>query len=275
MSGRVKSPLKWHGGKFHLAERIVELMPPHLHYVEPYAGGLNVMLAKSPDGVSEIANDAFRLLTNFWRVLANPAAFESFAVRIALVPFSQEFFDDAIDTLKDPCERGERQPCVECAMNFFVACRQSLAGRMEDFASISRTRTRGQMNEQVSAYLAAVDSLPAVANRLRRVMILNRPALDVIASEDGPDTLFYLDPPYLHETRVTTSAYVHEMTHRDHSALIARVRELRGKVMLSGYHSTLYDEALADWRRVEFDMPNNAAGGSEKRRMTECVWMNF
>jgi DNA adenine methylase len=28
-------PLKWHGGKHYLARRIVEMMPPHTHYVEP------------------------------------------------------------------------------------------------------------------------------------------------------------------------------------------------------------------------------------------------
>jgi DNA adenine methylase len=31
----VKTPLKTHGGKHCLARKIVRLMPPHLHYVEP------------------------------------------------------------------------------------------------------------------------------------------------------------------------------------------------------------------------------------------------
>ncbi len=90
---------------------------------------------------------------------------------------------------------------MQRAVWFFITCRQSLAGRMEDFAPLSRTRTRRRMNEQCSAWLTAVEGLIEVHGRLKRVVILNRPALEVIRQEDGPQTLFYLDPPYLHQTR--------------------------------------------------------------------------
>jgi DNA adenine methylase len=46
-------------------------------------------------------------------------------------------------------------------------------------------------------------------------------------------------------------------------------------VILSGYPSPLYDEALAGWSRLTLDMPNHAAGGRDKRRMTEVLWCNF
>jgi DNA adenine methylase len=62
----VNSPLKWHGGKRYLAKRLVAMMPPHLHYVEPFAGGLSVLLAKDPEGVSEVVNDLDGELSNFW-----------------------------------------------------------------------------------------------------------------------------------------------------------------------------------------------------------------
>jgi site-specific DNA-adenine methylase len=78
----ITPPLKWHGGKWYIAEKVIDLMPRHLHYVEPYAGGLAVLLAKNPydpskywgekgyeQGVSEVVNDLHRGLTNFWRVL--------------------------------------------------------------------------------------------------------------------------------------------------------------------------------------------------------------
>ena len=57
--------VKWHGGKHYLAKRIVARMPSHTHYVEPYAGSLAVLLAKDPEGVSEVANDLHCYLTNF------------------------------------------------------------------------------------------------------------------------------------------------------------------------------------------------------------------
>ena len=75
---RVPPPLKWHGGKYYLAARIVALMPQHKHYVEPYAGGLSVLLAKDPDGVSEVVNDLHGQLTNFWRVLQSEDTFDHF-----------------------------------------------------------------------------------------------------------------------------------------------------------------------------------------------------
>ena len=87
----VPVPLKWHGGKSYLARRIVGLMPRHLHYVEPYAGGLAVLLARDPDdprmwlgdtsderGVSEVANDLDGRLMNFWRVVRGDDTFARF-----------------------------------------------------------------------------------------------------------------------------------------------------------------------------------------------------
>jgi DNA adenine methylase len=123
-----------------------------------------------------------------------------------------------------------------------------------------------------------VEGLPAVHERLKRVLILNREALDVIRSEDGPRTLFYLDPPYLHETRATTGEYgPHEMTADQHAVLLDTLVGLKGKWMLSGYPSKLYESMFKDFRHTvhTFDLPNNAAGGKDKRRMVECVWCNF
>jgi len=260
--------LKWHGGKHYLAKRIVALMPPHTHYVEPYAGGLSVMLAKDPEGVSEVANDMHGNLTKFWRVLQAEETFQRFLRTVQGMPFSEQEWQDAAGRLDDP------DP-VEQAVAFFLRCRQSLAGRMDTFAPLSRRRTRRGMNEQASAWLSAVDGLPAVHARLRRVAIRNRPALEVIQSEDGPDTLYYCDPPYIHASRTAPDVYALEMSEADHQELLTVLKACRGKVMLSGYPSVLYDEALAGWSRHTFELPNNAAGGESKRRVMEILWCNF
>jgi DNA adenine methylase len=264
---RVSPPLKWHGGKHYLARKIVSLMPGHLHYVEPFAGGLSVLLAKDPGGVSEVVNDLDGRLTNFWRVIQDEASFARFRRILEAVPFSEVEWQGAA--------RGQSGDPVERAVRFFVLCRQSLAGRMGSFAPLSRTRVRRGMNEQASSWLSAVDGLPAAHARLRRVVVLNRDALDVIRQEDGPDTLFYLDPPYLGETRASDKVYAQEMTAEQHGELLTAVRLCRGRVMLSGYGSELYDGALRDWTRHEFAVPNHAAGGKRKRLMVEVVWCNF
>jgi DNA adenine methylase len=269
-------PLKRHGGKnaFNgkLARRIVSLMPPHVHYVEPYAGGLAVLLAKDPDGVSEVANDLHADLTTFWRVLQDPSPFERFRRIAEAMPFSETEYQDSQAGLQSGLEADP----VRRAVWFFVACRQSLAGRMDGFAPLSKTRTRRGMNEQASAWTGAVHGLTTVHARLRRVAILNRQALDVIRGQDGPATLFYCDPPYPHDTRTATKVYgAHEMTEADHRELLAVLLAVKGKVMLSGYPSALYDEALAGWTRHAFDLHNNAAGGKVKARETEVLWCNF
>jgi hypothetical protein len=95
-------PIKWPGGKYYLAQRVVALMPQHTHYVEPFAGGLAVLLAKNSDGVSEVVNDLHGHLTNFWRVLQDPDQFERFRRIVEAVPFSERELDDAHDNL-DGC----------------------------------------------------------------------------------------------------------------------------------------------------------------------------
>src|SRR5579859_8049086 len=82
-------PLKWHGGKHYLAPKIVALMPPHLHYVEPYFGGGSVLLAKDPEGVSEVVNDLNYELTEFWLALQDPEAFGRFWGLSKATPFSE------------------------------------------------------------------------------------------------------------------------------------------------------------------------------------------
>lgn len=261
----MNTPLKWHGGKAPLARRIVDLMPTTgvTHYVEPFAGGLSVLLARDPEDVSEVANDLDGGLMNFWRTLQDPERFTALQRRLEATPFSEMEWNEATDPLD--------------AAAFFVRCRQSLAGRRDSFSPLSRNRTRRGMNEQTSAWLTAIDGLPTVHARLRRVVVLNRPALDVVRSQDGDATLFYLDPPYLATTRTAPDVYMCEMDAAKHVALLDALGSLRGRFLLSGYRSPMYDAAaqLHGWRRVDFDVANHAASGEGKRRMTECIWMNY
>lgn len=261
----MNSPLRWHGGKHYLAPWIVSLMPKHIHYVEPYFGGGSVLLAKDPEGVSEVANDLCGDLSKFWITLQGEESFAAFCRAVEAVPVSENLWIESFYPQGD----------VDCAVQFFIRCRQSLAGRQQCFTPLSRNRTRRGMNEQAAAWLNAVSGLRQVHERLKRVVILGRPALDVIAQQDGPGTLFYLDPPYLPETRSSTGQYDYEMSEKDHYDLLAAIRNLDGHVMLSGYRSKLYDVELSKWTRHEKVQVAHSASNATKRRTTECVWCNF
>ena len=264
------SPLKWHGGKRYLAPKLISFLPPHTHRVHPYAGGLSELFAWPHEGVSEVVNDLNGELSNFWHVLKNESTFAMFQRLCESTPFSEAQFERAHGDYTE-------SPPVWRAWSFFVRCRQSRQGLMKDFATLSRTRVRRGMNEQVSAWLTSVEGLADVHSRLKRVVILNRDALDVIRQQDGPGTLYYLDPPYLHDTRSSCSDYAHEMTDQQHQDLLTCLGSIQGKFMLSGYPSDLYAiaEACHGWRHVDFDLPNNASSKSSKERKTERVWMNF
>lgn len=283
----MNGPLKWHGGKRYLANKIIALFPPRcknpnkpsaadpgwLHYVEPYFGGGSVLLANDPEGISEVVNDINSDLTNLWCVLQSPKAFKEFHRVLSVTPFCKYEFDWSQDYLIFPPTTHD----VMHAIAFFIRCRQSLAGRMKGFSGITRTRTRRGMNNEVSAWLSAIEGLPMVRERMRRVLILTDKALNVIKSQDGKRTLFYLDPPYLHETRKTTGEYEHEMTRKDHIKLLNVLCKVQGRFLLSGYRSDLYDKyaRIFEWKRHEFEIANHAAGGKNKRRMIECVWTNY
>ena len=294
-------PLKWHGGKYYLRNWIIGLMPPHLHYVEPFFGGGGILLARDPErdwfqspenpkllaalkGSSEVANDIHGELTNFWKVLQCPIDFEAFRQKVALTPFSEVEFEAAFqasETAKEASSADESEDTSENrvtrAHRFFVLARQSRQGLMKDFATLSRNRTRGRINEQVNAWLSVVDGLPDVHERLRKVLILNQDACDVIRKQDGPNTLFYCDPPYVHETRSTTGEYFHEMTEDQHRKLLDVLAGIEGKFMLSGYPSSLYSqwETKHGWKRHDYLIDNKAAAGKVKETKTECLWCNF
>lgn len=271
---RTKPPLKWHGGKYYLAKKIIALMPKHLHYVEPYFGGGQVLFQKDPQGVSEVVNDIDGELMNFWDVLRSPTSARELIHVLNNVPFSEDLWKMAEG---DSLAFHGIATCIEDAAKFFIKYRQSRQGLGKDFATLSRNRTRSGMNEQVSAWLGAVEGLPEAHERLRRVVVLNSDALDVIRQQDGPNTLFYLDPPYLHETRTATNAYEFEMSKEDHTELLGTLMTLRGDFILSGYWSDLYDSvaALQNWRRIDIEIDNKASSKKVKEVKTECLWTNF
>lgn len=264
----IKQPLKVHGGKRYLADWIINHMPPHVHYVEPYAGGLAVLLRKPYNGISEVVNDLNMRLMTFWKVIRDPLLFSKLQRRLALTPFSEVEFRDSLFPCKDP---------VEIASRVFVRARQSRQAIGQDFATLTRNRTRRKMNEQVSSWLSAVDGLPEVHERLQRVVILSREAVDVIRSQDGPNTLFYLDPPYLHESRVTTGEYDYEMLDSQHERLLNILGDIEGKFILSGYHSRMYDEfsAANGWKTDEIEVSCRSSSAKQRPKRKEVIWMNY
>jgi DNA adenine methylase len=136
-------------------------------------------------------------------------------------------------------------------------------------------RTRRQMAEPVSKYLSAIDGLPALAERLRTVVIESKDAVELIQKHDKPGVFFYCDPPYVPSTRhgANATTYAKEMTAEAHEELLTTLLDCSGQVMVSGYACDLYDNALASWRREEIETKAHMANSGQLR--TEVIWMNY
>lgn len=270
---RLRPPTKWHGGKYYLAPKIVPLFGPHHTYVEPFGGAASVLLNK-PRSPIEVYNDVDWRITRLFRVLRDDPG--ELRRRLELTPYSEIEFVLAGQGYGDLAG----QDCddeVELARRDLVLWRFSLRGEGKAF-SYTLGRVRQGMADVVSGFKSFVDAeLPRIAERLRTVQMFCRPALEVIRKYDGPDTLVYCDPPYLHSTRSEGSRNVYnfEMSEADHRGLAAELNATKSRVVLSGYPSELYDDLYRGWRMEEFVVSNNAAKGKRKARMRERIWMNW
>lgn len=265
----VKPPFVYFGGKSSQARRIVSLLPPPAHYVEPFSGSLAVLLAKPPSA-QETVNDIDGNLMNFWRVLRDRT--DELLRKMALTPHSRAELDACFDLSDDDVERA-RQVWVRLTQGRAGGLRQERGWR-----HYQQPRRGG-----LSTYLAAYERhAVAAAERIREVALECRDALDVIRDYGShPENLLYCDPPYLGSTRTRNSrrTYMHEFAEEgEHEALIHALRQCRAAVILSGYDSELYRELLGDWHRVAYSTwtGNGIAGdaGRLTASRTEVLWSN-
>jgi len=259
--------LRYHGAKFRLAPWVLKHFPPHGTYVEPFGGAAGVLLQK-PRSYAEVYNDLDGEMVNFFRVLRNTGQRAALVEALALTPYHRDEFDLAWEPTEDPIEQARRL-CVRAQMGF------GSAGATKGVTGF-RIDTKRACSTAQHLWVEYPDSLAAVGARFAGVLIENRPALEVMPQHDGPDTLHFVDPPYVLGTRVLQGNgrgyYRHEMTDDDHAELLAALRELQGMVIVTGYASDLYAEALAGWR-VESTQSRMSAGRGTALR-TEMLWMN-
>jgi DNA adenine methylase len=261
-------PFGWYGGKYSHLEWLLPLLPTCHHYCEPFAGSGAVLLNREPSLV-ETYNDLDGEVVHFFRVLRDEG--EALVRAIGLTPFSREEFSIA-------CALDPKVTSLERARRFYVRARQVRTG-LAQTASLGRwanckNTSRAGMSGVVSRWLGAVEDLPIIAQRLLRVQIENRPAIQVIRLYDAPDTLFYCDPPYVHRTRGDSRAYGHEMTDGQHEELAKALNDVAGKVAFSNYPCGLMDRLYPPprwYKTVLGERTNHATKG----KRIEALWTNY
>lgn len=257
--------MRYHGGKFRLAPWIIQFFPPHGCYVEPFGGAAGVLLQK-PRAYAEVYNDLDGEIVNFFRVLRDPASRELLRQGCAMTPYARGEFELAWEPTDDDVERA-RRTAVRAAMGF------GSAGATKGTTGF-RIDTRRKYGTAVDNWADYPPNIAAVGQRFERVLIENRPAVDVMLQHDSPSTLHFVDPPYLHETRVMRAqgGYRHEMSDDEHEELLDVLESLQGMVVLCGYDSPLYTDRLRSWRR-EVTI-SRISGGRGAALREEVLWMN-
>lgn len=263
--------MPYFGGKQRIAEQIVDLFPPHGHYIEPFAGGLSVFFAKPPAKLETI-NDMDGDIVNFWRVLRERP--EDLIRACALTPHARA--EHVASRNRDGLDALERARLV------WVGLTQGRSGQL------MRTGWRNYMNPAgvslgVPGYLDGyVNRMAAAAERLHRASLECRPALEVIDDYGRyRGALLYVDPPYLADVRGgrnATTSYQVEMKHVvQHAELLNALRGVRAAVALSGYAHPLYDETLADWHRIEIRAftGKGSSVDADSGKRTEVLWTNY
>ncbi|ADC73232.1 D12 class N6 adenine-specific DNA methyltransferase (plasmid) [Thioalkalivibrio sp. K90mix] len=258
--------MRYYGAKWRLAPWVLEHFPPHRIYVEPFGGAAGVLLQKSQAEL-DVYNDLDDEVVNVFRVLRDPEEGDALRRACHLTPYSRAEFECSFETVDDPVERARR----------------TLFRAWSSHGSTGATRTgrsgfRGDSGHPgtnpAHQWARLAEVLPAFIERMKGVLVENRDGLDVMRLYDAPDTLHYLDPPYLPGTLHYDGGryYRHNLSEPDHERLLEVARSMEGRVVISGYPNPLYDALLSDWTRVTRSVAAAGASGSDAR--TECLWLN-
>lgn len=255
--------LRYHGGKWLLAEWIISRFPPHRVYVEPFGGAASVLLQKSRAYV-EIYNEMDGEIVNLFRVARDRGA--EFVEKLELTPFARQEFAESYEASDDPVEQA-RRTMVRSFMGFGSAAACGAKTGFRANAQRSGTTPAHDWANYPKCFKGLID-------RLAGVVIENKDAKAVMTQHDGPETLHYVDPPYVFETRSMANPYCKkgyrfEMTDEQHVELYDFLVTLKGMVVLSGYRSKLYDAIYSGWHQEE--RPARADGA---RPRLEVLWFN-
>ncbi len=238
MLDRVRYP----GGKSGAGvyQTIINLMPPHRVYIEPFLGGGAIMRLKRP-AAANIGLDLDPAVIAGWRSRTDETDDGS---RINLVPSSDLAISAATAGIGD--ERSRLGVSGDDRVSPVLTVEYS-GGGAPAFLADPDDEVPAQWRFQVGDGIGFLRSYRFTG-----------------------EELVYCDPPYLHSTRSRTDLYRYEMTDRQHRALLRVVKRLPCKVMLSGYWSRLYTDQLQGWNSATFQAMTRAG-----KPATEHLWFNF
>lgn len=242
----------------HIANWIIGNFPEdhqNLTYLEPYCGNANVLFNKEKSQI-EVINDLDLGIIQIYRALRDEP--KEFIRRLKLCKYSQETFDKCF-------KKEESKDYLEHAVNEYILRRMSRSGLKKSFAWSEKIR--GGQPGEINAWESALKELPNLGDRLKEVFLFNKKAIEIIQIFDLKSSLLYIDPPFLYETKVSKTVYSSEMSTEEHIELSRILNNFKGKVILSGIPSPLYNRLYKNW--------NQKKKKASKGKKAEILWLNY
>lgn len=253
--------LKWPESKWSIANKIIEIMPKHNIYLEPFFGSGAVFFSKTPCN-TEVINDLDGEVVNLFKCIRDNT--EELGKLIYFTPYSREEYKESYDRQGSDIEKARqfliRSNMARAGMQYYSSSWRH-AGPV--LGATTKQRVTGDWNKVPERILEA-------AVRLKDAEIENTNALELIKKYNRKDCLMYVDPPYLLSTRRQRYYNVEMTNDKEHEELISILKRHKGPVALSGYNSDLYNELLKGWSKVE--IKTNAEQGKER---IEVIWVNY
>lgn len=221
------------------------------------------MLLRKERTYAEIYNDLDNEVVNVFKQFRTRG--KEIERRLRLTPFSRDEYYRAYDPAKTDLDRA-----IKTIIKSYMGFGSDAIVRKSGFRHNSNRSGTTPAHDWVNY----PDKIDFFIERFKGVVIENRDAVKVLLDHDAPTTLHYVDPPYVHSTRTTNKGYKFEMTDQDHRDLFKVLKSLKGRVIVSGYNSPLYNELYSDWHRVEKEVAT-FNGSSNSKKVREILWMNF
>lgn len=256
----MRAPVKYYGGKTRMLPQLLPIIPKHRIYVEAFCGGASLFWAKEPSTI-EVLNDINGNVVNFYQVMKHD--FDKLFGRIHNSLHCEHSFQKAKEIYHNPEGWGR----VERAWAFWVSCNQSFAA--EAAGSFQWVKNKNDNWHPAVSVDNRKKEFYQYVNRLDRVTIMNRDAVQMIIDRDGTDTFFYLDPPYVGARQGHYEGYSQQ--HFDD--LIGVLKKVNGKFLLSSYRNDALSKAVrsSGWKQKEIDQRLGVSGGT-KRKIEVLTW---
>ena len=248
---------KYFGGKWRIADWIIDHFPAHDVYVEPFCGAASVFLRK-PLARINVLNDLDERIVSVFRVLRDPKKSRRLAHLLYHTPYS----------------RAEYKLCEHMTDDDVENARRLITASHQGFGSAGISKglfpiwSFSTLRDKPGTFLKITGNVRLWHRKMRSAYLECADFREVIKDWDSAETLFYCDPPYVAETR-SHGKYAKEISDDDHVKLSDMLNSIEGMAIVSGYRSDLYNRLYQGWRRI--DRKNQSMTNTKR---IESIWLS-